>query len=93
MSRTYRPIAIGSGDGDRRRRRSPGSRARDDRIRIRVVRRSTPDLRRLGRAVLAVALANAAAEAEAQADSEQLPEAGVTPKSAIHKEVPDDPDA
>ena len=93
MSRTYRPIAIGSGDGDRRRRRSAGSRARDDRIRIRVVRRSTPDLRRLGRAVLAVALANAAAEAEAQADGEQPREAGTTPNSQTNKERPDEPDA
>lgn len=91
MSRTYRPVAIGSGDGDRRRRRGPGSRARDDRIRIRVVRRTTPDLRRLGRAVLAVAMANAAAEAAAQADSQGPPANGAAAQP--DKEVPNDPDA
>lgn len=65
MSRTYR-----QGEGREARRRPasarPSSSRRSRRIQVRAVRRSEPDLARLGRAVLAIAMANAEAEAAAE---------------------------
>ena len=48
-------------------RRSP---AGDRRVRVRGVRRDEPDLRKLSRALIALAMAQAQAEAEAQAAHE-----------------------
>jgi hypothetical protein len=58
MSRTYKDSAKGSG--------------RDRHISVRGVRRRQPDLRRMSRALVQLALAEAAAEAEA-ATQDELP--------------------
>lgn len=67
MSKNYSPTPIG-GRGDAR--PNPKRRKGRDkrRIGIRTVRRQTPDLGKLGRAVIAIALAQA--EAERQAEEE-----------------------
>jgi hypothetical protein len=49
---------------------------RDKRISVRAVRRTSPDLRKLSRAVIQLAMAQAAAEAAAQHESRQV---GPTP--------------
>lgn len=51
---------------------------RQRRISVRAVRRQSPDIRRLGRAIVSLALAEAEAEAAAQN------------QAASHKDVPDD---
>lgn len=58
-----------AGSGASRSRRGSGrSRSQRDRqLSVRAVRRNPPDLRKLSRAIVAIALAQAEAEAEAQA--------------------------
>ena len=53
-------------DRGRDRRRHGG---KDHHISVRAVRRDSPDLRKLGRAVLEIAVAQAEADAQAQAES------------------------
>jgi hypothetical protein len=65
MSRTYKDSAKGSG--------------RERHISVRGVRRKQPDLRRMSRALVQLALAEAAAEAAAEVDEEMLPD---QPKAA-----------
>ena len=60
MSRTIRKSRSDNADGAKSQR---GRRNRE--IALRVVRRRDPDLRRMGRALIALALREAAAEAEA----------------------------
>jgi hypothetical protein len=62
MSRTIRKSSSTIQDGAKGQR---GRRKRDREVALRVVRRREPDLRRMGRALIALALREAAAEAEA----------------------------
>ena len=54
---------------DGNRRHHTGKRAKQRRISVRAVRRQPPDLRKLSRAVIQLAMAEAAAEAEAAAQT------------------------
>ena len=54
-------------------RRTGARRGRDRHISVRTVRRSTPDLHKLGRALIQIAMEQAAAEAAAAAQT-RLPE-------------------
>jgi hypothetical protein len=58
MSRTYK-------DSPKGKRSGPG---RQRNISVRAVRRDPPDLRKLSRALISLAMAEAAAEAQAKAD-------------------------
>ncbi len=49
---------------------SKNYKGRDRHISVRAVRRNPPDLRKLSRALIELAMAEAAAEAEAQAETE-----------------------
>lgn len=53
---------------DRKEGRNLNQQRRDQRIRVRAIRRDPPDVRKLGKALLALAMAHAQAEAEAQAE-------------------------
>ena len=55
---------------------------RERRLRIRSVRRDTPDMRKLSKAIIGLALAEAGREAQAQATAAQLPGTGNSPSSA-----------
>lgn len=61
MSRTIRNSSIDNRDGAKGRR----GRRREREISVRAVRRRDPDLRRMGRALIALALAEAEADAAA----------------------------
>jgi hypothetical protein len=52
------------------------------RIRVRAVRRDPPDLKKLSRALIALAMAQAQAEAEAQAEHEAKPDEQDEPRVA-----------
>ena len=69
MSKTNRKITKGRG--------------RERHISVRAVRRNPPDLRKLSRAVIQLAMEQAAAEAAAQSDAER------SESSAADKEKPD----
>ena len=62
MSRTIRNNSKNNTDGTKV---QPGRRKRDREIALRVVRRGEPDLRRMGRALIALAIREAEAEAQA----------------------------
>jgi len=51
--------------------RRKGSRTKQRTISVRAVRRDPPDLRKLSRALIALAMAEAAAEAAAQAEADR----------------------
>lgn len=53
------------------RRRAKGGRRPERRISVRAVRRDPPDLKKLSRALIALAMAEAQAEADAAAEHEQ----------------------
>jgi hypothetical protein len=77
MSRTYKDSAKGSG--------------RERHIKVRGVRRRNPDLRRMSRALVQLALDEAAAEAAADAKEESLSdEPMATGGAGDDLEVPDD---
>ncbi len=61
MSRTYKDSP------NSKQNRDGGGRGRKRNISVRAVRRDPPDVQRLSRAVIALAMAEAEAEAEAQA--------------------------
>ncbi len=67
MSRTYKDSAKGGG--------------RERHISVRAVRRNPPDLRKLSRALIALAMAQAAAEAAAEADAKQRTDEAQTPET------------
>ena len=52
------------------------------RIRVRAVRRDPPDLKKLSRALIALAMARAQAEADAQAAHQAKPDEGDAPRAA-----------
>ena len=58
------------------------SRASDRRIRVRAIRRDPPDMRKLSRALIALAMAQAQAEADAQAEHEAKQDAEDKPRAA-----------
>lgn len=68
MSRTYKDSAKGGG--------------RQRHISVRAVRRSPPDLRKLSRALIALAMAQAAAEAAAEAEAKQRPDTHQAPEAS-----------
>lgn len=68
MSRTIRNNNIDNKDGPKGQR---GRRKRDREIALRVVRRGEPDLRRMGRALIALAIREAEAEAQAAQQTNQ----------------------
>ncbi len=77
MSRTYKDSAKGSG--------------RERHISVRGVRRKQPDLRRMSRALVQLALAEAAAEAATEVDEELLPDQPkTTDETGSGLEVTDD---
>lgn len=69
MSKTYKDSPKGKRPG------SYGSRTRQRHISVRAVRRDPPDLRRLGRALIALA----AAQAEANAEAARSPSEAIAP--------------
>lgn len=62
-------------------RRSNARGGRERHVSVRAVRRNPPDLRKLGRALMELAMSQAAAEAAAQQQAEQInhPEAAIDP--------------
>lgn len=60
----------GGGKDRRTGGRARRNRGRDRRLSVRAVRRDPPDLRKLSRAIVAIALAQAEAEAQAQTDAQ-----------------------
>lgn len=73
MSRTIRKSSANNRDGAKSQR---GRRNRE--VALRVVRRREPDLRRMGRALIALAMREAAAEAEARQAAKTGPSNGDT---------------
>lgn len=71
MSRTIRITSIDNQRGSKGQR---GRRKRDREIALRVVRRSEPDLRRMGRALIALAIREAEAEVQAAQQTNQQKE-------------------
>lgn len=76
MSRTYK-------DSPKGKRRGPG---RQRNISVRAVRRDPPDLKKLSRALISLAMAEAAAEAQAPADQVN----GGQPTAEPDQALPDD---
>jgi hypothetical protein len=65
----------------------PGER----RVRVRPIRKSPPDLRRLARALIALVEAEAEADAEAEAEALELRRQGRNPKSPPADPKPGEP--
>lgn len=77
----------------RRRTRTTNRRPQAERhLRVRGVRRRTPDARKLSRAFIGLALARAQAEAHAQAQAEiqAAAEAAIQPDAHVERDVPAD---
>jgi hypothetical protein len=68
MSRTYKDSPKGGG--------------RQRHISVRAVRRNPPDLRKLSRALIALAMAQAASEAAAEAEAKQRPDTHQAPEAS-----------
>lgn len=80
MSRTYK-------DSPKGKRSGPG---RQRNISVRAVRRDPPDLKKLSRALISLAMAEAAAEAQAAADQANAGQPPAEPDRALPGDSGDD---
>lgn len=78
MSRTYKDSKKVTGHG------------RDRQLSVRAVRKSSPDLRKLSRALIQLAMAQAELEAQTQAAAEDTAETPGDPQPACPREANDD---